>query len=230
MLCLSIGMKQNPGDSAGIKDSLLAWWDFQTDGGDSHSTNRDLTLFDTPTFAAGKVGNAMSVTVAAANYAGSSDLVLTPKGPRTWAGWIYYADVTYDYPSFVMQAQSAGTLAKVAVVPGTPTQLALVINGSTASPLTAEVGPIVAETWYFLVVTYDGAGNWTINLDNGTAQALVDAPVTPNEDSGFLLGNSPGEILANASFDSIGVWGRILTAAEQTALYNEGTGLAYAGL
>lgn len=207
-----------------IKYGMLAWWDFEADGSDSHTTERDLTLYEVPTFAAGKVDNAMTTSNTAGSYASSTDTMLMPVGPRTWAGWFYLANNTFDHPIVAPLAHASGAPALLQY-DGETGDLSLTVNDQSATFLLVAV-----ETWYFAVITYDGAGNWSLDLNDAGAETIAGETVTPSAEPGFLLGYLPAAGTGDISLDSWGVWARLLTAAEKTALYNEGNGKKYSTL
>jgi hypothetical protein len=104
--------------------------------------------------------------------------------------------------------------------------LRLIVNGEAVAFVSTAV-----TTWYFVVITYDGAGNWTLDRNNsGSPETITGEVVTPNSESGFLFGNLPGTLTADVALDSWGVWARLLTADEKTALYNSGSGKKYSTL
>ncbi len=84
--------------------------------------------------------------------------------------------------------------------------------------------PIAALTWYFVYGDWDGA-NLHINVDNGTPVALAAAGPINTGTSAFRFGadGADGTDL-NAYLDAWAIWkDRVMSAAEQTVLYNNGT-------
>jgi hypothetical protein len=84
--------------------------------------------------------------------------------------------------------------------------------------------PIAALQWYFIYFDWDGA-NLHVNVNNGTQVTLAaTGPInTGNAAVRFGADGSDGTDL-NAYLDAWALWkGRVLTAGEQTQLYNGGT-------
>src|ERR1017187_5059952 len=87
---------------------------------------------------------------------------------------------------------------------------------------------IAPNTWYHLVVTWNGANVVTyINGANASTRAETVIPVSnvSNFGVGQSLINSGHDFLG--TIDEVGMWNRALTSIEVAGLYNSGTGLAY---
>ena len=96
--------------------------------------------------------------------------------------------------------------------------------GNFGSPSTA--------AWIFIVAWHDSSAN-TINIkvNNGTANSASYSSGVNDDTSPFVLGaTNTGAGFMDGRIDQVGVWKRVLTADEQTFLYNNGNGRAYAGL
>jgi len=104
-------------------------------------------------------------------------------------------------------------------------------NGATA----ASANPINDNSWHHVVLTR--------NSVTGIVQIYVDnsAPVSATSESGnkttpiSTLGRIVGSVGASRGYfigalDEIGIWNKVLTASEVSALYNGGNGLSYSGL
>jgi hypothetical protein len=232
MLALSVGPRNNPGASAGLKDGLLAWYNFEANGNDSHTTARNLTVAGTPTYAAGKVNNAAFLDGSAELLFWRSDEVLQTPGPRTWAGWVYFDDLLADYSIAAIVNDSTANLLRLAL-DSANTRLKLYTPDGNITK-----GTIAATTWYFVVVTFNPATNtWTLDVNNsGTPASINDSIPSPSAAGDvFVMGvDGNGDAVyintLKGGLDSWGFWGRILTAAELTSLYNSGNGKAYADL
>ena len=87
-------------------------------------------------------------------------------------------------------------------------------------------GAISTGTWYYIAISYDGAGNGSAQLNNGTAATGAIGTIAAS--TTFIIGaNQLGDsAFANGNMDAIKVWGRVLTAGEITTDYNSGNGVA----
>jgi len=92
---------------------------------------------------------------------------------------------------------------------------------------------IPLNTWTMVTITYNGIVNQSNNLlfyTNGTlAQGLkMDVSFSlPNASSNKQIGSGGWRIYFNGNIDELGIWGRELTTAEVTELYNAGAGKQY---
>lgn len=78
-----------------------------------------------------------------------------------------------------------------------------------------------ANTWYFIVLSYDG--QYHIQVNNGTKVSSTAQPYYNN----FFMIFRIGGIIQNTDFDEVSVWHRILTDDEKAAIYNNGIGRRY---
>lgn len=110
------------------------------------------------------------------------------------------------------------------------------INGGGAPDLIVSTEDLVDPalgTWYFLVAWHDSVAD-TLNLqvDNGTPNAHTTSGTVPQtSNASFEIGArafSGFEDFFDGLIDQVGVWKRVLTSDERTALYNGGNGLSYA--
>ena len=77
--------------------------------------------------------------------------------------------------------------------------------------------------WYFIVAGYDAvSGKAFIQINNGTEQSTTSLGPT-DRGNGFTIGRTFDHFLSGL-VQSVGVWDRVLTASERTALYNGGSG------
>ena len=82
------------------------------------------------------------------------------------------------------------------------------------------------DTWYFIAAWYDAvAGTINISVNNGTPRS-TSSPGPTSRGNGFSIGQTLGSFLAGR-VQGVGVWDRVLTSAELTALYNSGNGLQF---
>lgn len=96
------------------------------------------------------------------------------------------------------------------------------------------------SSWYHVAFVYDGTG--ATNADrlkmyvNGIAQAIVFTGTIPSslqdgDGAPFLLGRLGGTgIYADGRIDSAGIWGRVLSGSDITALFNSSMGKVYSDL
>jgi hypothetical protein len=99
-------------------------------------------------------------------------------------------------------------------------------DGTTTSSLTSAT--VVVDTWAFIVAIYDSVNDeMRLIIDDGTVYTKANslgAYSGSTEDFRVGVWNS---IYADAAYDGIGFFKKVLSAAEITALYNSGNGVSY---
>lgn len=101
-----------------------------------------------------------------------------------------------------------------------------IFNGTTV--LRAQVNSGVSpatNAWFHIVGSYDSA-NVYIQVNNGTVAQAARTGAHGNSTSALSIGNDASTTgrIANGIVDEVGIWNRILTAAEVAELYNSGAG------
>ena len=90
---------------------------------------------------------------------------------------------------------------------------------------------VLTNTWYHVVVTYNGT-TFSLYLNNNLIDTVqVDWSGQTWQSEGFSLGstgdNYGGSYQFNGTIDEVGIWNRVLTPTEVTSLYNNGLALSY---
>lgn len=93
--------------------------------------------------------------------------------------------------------------------------------------------PMVAGQWFFVIGWYDSTAH-TLNcqVNNGTVNSVAfTGPIfhaaQPTLAHVFTADNVSTYYYTNSVIDEVGIWTRVLTASERTALYNGGAGLPF---
>ncbi len=106
-------------------------------------------------------------------------------------------------------------------------------NGTAATPVTANsFGPIPAATWCYVVAWHDSAANLLNIRVNASAINTVAYTLGGRDGTATLVvgAGAGGTSALEGRINAVGIWKRVLTAAEQTSLYNSGKGLLYTDL
>jgi len=86
---------------------------------------------------------------------------------------------------------------------------------------------VAPNTWYFVVAWYDAAqGRIYVQVNNGTPAYASYAYGPSARNRGFALGRTNDNFMSGL-IQNVGVWDRVLTADERTALYNSGSGVQF---
>lgn len=220
--------------------NLVAYWKLEEASGtrdDSHGSN-DLADNNTVTQAAGKVGNAGQFVRANTEYLSIADNAEVSAGNIDWtlSAWVYLD----SKPASVMIAVGkdsnvAGNREYVLDWFNTNDRFRFVVFNAAGATKIAEAnnfGAPTTATWYHLIGWNDATAD-TVNLavNDGTADSTSTAAFTPNNAAAeFRIGARVFVGAVNpwdGRLDEVGLWKRVLTAAERTQLYNAGAGLAY---
>lgn len=178
------------------------------------------------TYGAGKVGNAVILPGGGSRLI-STDSVFALDGPvsRTFAIWV---DLT-------ALATSPGIMGNFAGGGGGVVQWLLWHDSGKLKFRVRDAGNTDHEIewpglstgqFYFIVATFNGAtGDLTLNVDNGTA-LTANAPTLKEGTTSFELGNrnNGGDGMIGL-LDAFGVWDHVLSANDQTTLFNAAAGL-----
>lgn len=226
-----------------LSDNLVAFWELEESGGtrvDAVGSNDLSTGGATIGNAAGVVGWALDLEADFGNYlsiADTADLSMgdidftiafwayleTKPGFATLVGKDDFGVPTREY--FVIYNPSADRL-----------QFYVSPDGSGFSVVTADaLGSPSTATWYFVVAWHDATAN-TINIqvNDGTVNSAAHSTGVFNGTAPFALGvgfnNGAAINSLDGRLDQVGIWKRVLTSGERTALYNSGAGLSYAAI
>lgn len=153
----------------------------------------------------------------------------------TWALWVYM--FSKPAPAAILSKYNNGATSTIEHLirwVGTDRIEAQIGNGTTSAIVTANnLGALTLGQWYFLVVQHDSVAD-TIGIsgNNGTFNTTAWANGTQDTAHGLAIGSqTTGNVSTwDGLMDSVGFWKRVLTAAELTALYNGGVGMAYRDL
>lgn len=215
---------------------LVAYWALEEASGTrADATGRGNTLSPTnaPGNAAGIVSNGLSLLAGSSQYvsrASTTDLQ-TGAIDFTYAGWVKLTAKT----SFRMIASKYGAgAAETLLYYDTSDRFAFqtytLAEVSLGNAKANTFGSPSTGVWYFLCAQQVAAGpTLKISVNNGAFDSVTPTG-TPSAGSGvFQIGAYRGGTLPNGdmTIDEFGIWKRILTGAEITALYNAGAGRTY---
>lgn len=200
---------------------LLAYWNLENDGNDGLGANNmvatDVTFNGSEAVFGTNGTNGTLVAAASALLDVTTDLTIS--------GW-FKADQSANYYAMVCHMVGGGGPN------GVNYDLILFPNAQTGLHSQGDTGPagpfLSLSTWAHIVVTRDTAGNVEFFKDGasystGTGPAPYSKP-TATTQIGSRADNYSHWI---GSIKRVGIWGRILSGAEVSFLYNSGAGRAY---
>lgn len=215
-----IGSNMLLGGEAGFTPpaGLLAYWNLENDGNDGLGVS-NMTATDVTFNGSEAVFGANGQLITAASS------LLDVLTDMTISAWVY-ATAFGNYYSVVNHMTGGGGFN------GVNYHLILVPGGQVVMHSQSDTGPagpfLSLNTWAHIVVTRDTAGNVEFFKDGasystGTGPAPYSKP-TATTQIGSRADNYSHFI---GSIKRVGIWGRILSGAEVSFLYNSGSGRAY---
>lgn len=239
MLTLPSRQLAMSGRRSSLLTDLVAYWKLEEASGNRADSLgfSNLAPTNTPGNAAGKQGNGLSLVAASSQYlsvASNSNLVLGDFD-FTVAGWVNLTTVTGSSKSGIAKWNTTALSKEFSVgyynTGVTKFQFYISGNGVTAASVSAGTpNPAVAGTWYFVLSYHDAASNVIgISVDNATATTAAHTTGCYVGSSALNLGTiaDPLGEYGNGVYDEFGIWKRLLTATEKSALYNGGFGTTY---
>ncbi len=228
---------------ARITKNLDALWKLEQSTGTRFDIagSNNLTDVNTVTSSPGVVGSGASFTRANSEYLEAIDNTVLDFGDEDFAiaGWFTLNDKALPAQSIFSKWNGFGNQRQYLMqfVFGGIDRFRFLVNSTGAGAGTVIVpadnfGSPSADTFYFIACWHDSVAN-TINIqiNNGTIDSLVHSAGVFQGTAKFGLGffgrasdGAPDDFHEGLS-DEVGVWNRILTSAEKTALYNSGAGV-----
>lgn len=222
------------GARSSLLDNLVSWWALDGNGNDSHGANT-LSPVATPTYVAGKVGQAASLVAASGQYfsRASNASLQTGDIDFTVVAWVQLASKGANRGIISKAGNNAIEYALRFISANDRFRLDVSSNGTgfTNSVVANNIGAPSLSTWYFIVAWHDSVAN-TINVqvNDGTANSAAYSSGFIAAGGDFRLGHAD---VVNWQWDGLidgaAFWKRVLTATEKTALYASGNGIAYPG-
>lgn len=222
------------GAPSALLTGLVSYWNLNETSGtraDSHGSN-DLTDNATVGNNTGKVSNAADFVSANSEFlshASNSDLQ-TGDIDFTFALWFYR---TGSGSQVILAKDVDGSREyTLDVTGGGALRWYYSGGGEVTFNEISSATSISTDTWYFVVVWHDAAGNtWNIQVNNGTADSIgTSGNAPPSASAVFEIGAREyvgAEGFFDGRVDEVGFWKRVLTTDEKTSLYNSGSGTTY---
>lgn len=227
----------NPTPPSSLLTSIAAYWALEEASGtrvDATGRGNDLSPVNTPGNAAGKVGNGYAGVFANSTYLSLADSADLSMGDIdfTIACWVKFSEPVATTSGFITKWNDSANnrewfLGKFS----SRFQFGISSNGTLETFRQATTfGAPLQNTWYFIVAWHDSVAN-TINIqvNDGVVDSTAYALGGRDGTAAFRLGayRDTAFNFLTGTIDEPGVWKRVLTVAERTALYNSGNGRTY---
>ncbi len=226
-----------------ITSSLEAYWKLEesTDTRYDFANGNNLEDINTVGQTTGKIGNAADFVRANSEHLDAADSGVHDFGDEdfTLAFWVKLNEK--DLPAQNIVGKFEHNLARqyLADYRGDATdRFRFIVDsdgdismGATSVAVANNFGSPTIDVFVFIVCWHDATAN-TVNIqvNDGTVDSVAHSTGVAQGSAVFEIGASeqpagtPVAFLDGAA-DEVGIWGRILTAAERTAMYNSGSGI-----
>jgi hypothetical protein len=227
-----------------ITSGMISYWKADEASGtliDSFGSNT-MTNNNTVGATTGKVGGARQFAYPNSRYFSLTDnAAMRVHGTDfTFTGWFYFTnDGSGDHQVIVAKHDFADRHSYVFYWNGTQGKLALLLSDDLTDPTAASQfmpwGPVTFNTAHFFACGLDLTNNLMfLNVDDGTPVTAAHTTGALDTNAPFMIGGTMNSAVPSFFWggwlDNITFHKRLLTAAEQTRLYNSGNGLAIPGL
>lgn len=210
--------------SSNLKNQLLSFYTFNncSNLGKDNASTYDLTTNGSINCVAGKIGNAAeNNTVASSMTCVDSAGIFDMTTDKTISFWIRSSDA-----SLTSNLVGKRTVATEYWVQLDINNIGFQLGTDGTSAFAASNVNITNDTWFFVTARHIlNTKTIRIQVNNGSIfeDTYTGNPLTSGQDfEGVMYGLGNEYII-----DSLGIWGRILTAQEIAFLYNNGNGREY---
>lgn len=196
-------------------------WSLESDGTDATGGGTTLTLMNSPTFGAAKVGNGIILDRASSQYAVNASPPAHAASDLFMYAWVYHGGAGVN----------RSILEK-------PSAYRLLLNGSSnlsvlVTPTTYSTGANVpASGWHLVCGGYDSSNdkNWfSIDGAGKTHQGTVNTGPDADNSNSIHIGSNGSSQFLDGTVDEAGVvFGYTPTDEDLSWLYNGGSGRSYA--
>lgn len=151
----------------------------------------------------------------------------------TLSCWVYFDSLAADQ-YIVSKWRQTGNLREYAIRYSQSANFLQFVCSATGSAVSVSrnfttLGAPSTGTWYHLVAWHDSVNN-TVNVsgNGGATDSTSYSSGVVDSTAAFRLGaRDDAADFTDGRIDAVGVWKRVLTSAERTALYNSGNGLQW---
>lgn len=224
-------------------DNIEGYWKFDESSGNANdevSTN-DLTNVGTATFSSGKINNGADLNGSSQRFNITSSVLNPGTGDFSWSGW-FKMNASEADAAVLCHSDGSGVRDFLYVLIGSGgtigAELAWSTGGNTGISTPATATDYADGAWHHFVLRAwnDSVAHIDLTIDDNEVVSANHASRTYSIidfSGGLFVGAiynwSTGGIssYATGSVDEYGRWGRKITDAEITSLYNAGAGLAY---
>lgn len=223
-----------------IVDNLVAYWKLDEASGSRADTVGSNTLTDNNSVGqnTGKISNCAQFNAASSRYLSIADNTAISMGDVdcTFMVWVYFDNKTASINGqrFFSKDDNGTNREYLVGYENTANKFTIIVWGSSSGGNFKQVyatsfGAPSNSTWYCIFAWHDATANTVnISVNNGTTDSTAHTTGIYDGAAALQIGgyNSTAQFM-DGRLDEMGIWKRVLTSGERTALYNGGSGLAY---
>jgi len=193
-----------------------AYYKLDGDAKDSTPNGNDGTVEGATIDSTGKIGSCY-------DFDGTNDYIHIPNIQDTSSAfsWSWWVQKGSNSTQGIIGVSDANALYVYWSGTG---KLRLIRNSSVIIDYTTTTN---LDTWYHIILTHDGAGNYELFLNDSSIGSASSTTFNSINDFWISRFDSGGAYYLDGKIDEVGIWSKELTSAEITALYNSGDGLTY---
>jgi large repetitive protein len=208
MFTVTVSDNQGPQSCVTAPPNMISWWPGDGNGNDIQDGN-NLSLGGA-TFAAGKVGQALSFNGSQFANAGTPANLTSVGSQITLDGWVNPAVTDANSHVYFGRSVSNGNdyllLANFGILTG------VIKTGVTETFLSTGV-TLSINTWTHIALTYDGT-TMTVYVNGVVAASQAKSGTIANSGASFDIGGRSGGLFFTGLIDEVEVFSRALMAAE----------------
>lgn len=140
----------------------------------------------------------------------------------SWSGWFKSSDISANQVLFAKESFQEGHVCGY-MIRLESSRLKVIRHQIGPSITVAQSSPLLSDTWYHFVVTYDN-GNVYIYIDNQADGSGSNSYFQDSTQGSFDIGNFASYGYFEGILDMMAHWNDVLTAEERTFLWNDGDG------
>lgn len=215
--------------------NLVAFWELEEASGARADSFASFDLSDI-----GGVGSVAGIQGNCADFSGSNllervhetALEITANNDKTITFWMRGA-ISIGVNAYLFHKWSGGKNFLIRANDSAGhIQFYLGDSGGGTGGLAEGTTNVLDGSWHFIVVTYDGSDNkGRVYVDgNATPEGVHSTAQSPTSQSGgsiFVGAENTTNQSLDGQMDEIGVWDRLLSTSEMSAIYNSGAGIPY---
>lgn len=221
-----------------LTDSITAYWKMDVGSGtvpDATGSGFTLTNNNTVTFSTGLVNNTADFGTSNTNKSLSNSTAYETGSFSISAWFRLNAEIASGSFGVLSMHDNTTVLRNIQLVYNyNAGSQNLVVdyhkNNTSDNNITWASGALGTSAWTHVVITYNGTTItfYANDVSRGTPLSISGGGSGTVGTEGFNVGlASRYSAFGDVDVDEVGLWGRALTAAEVTELYNSGSGLAY---